>query len=275
MQQVLKVVRLKETLNRLLVLLENIEPNFNKCWKKSAAEANRMLAKSAEVRAVIEKITKRLKEKNRESYKYTLTTEVFRLRAEIIRMYQELLTFINQDIQANAKSFGRYLTPEQINDFLDKAPTEMLAKLTRRRFSSAIQPSFVTKDEIMTKGSAYLQRKSTTPELSSPPTAEIKRIDVTVNIQEGAAVQFYRELLAKLDIQSPIPLKEVIIKDTFGESLYHAGLLVTVRRELADFPDKRQIDIHLNNKLLAVNNGPVELITDGQVISLPISSTSN
>lgn len=236
--------------------------------KKSATEANRLLSKSKEVRTVIDNIVKRLKEKNRQTYKYTLTTEVYKLRAEIIRMYQELLTFINQDIQANAKSFGKYLTPEQINEFLEKASTELLANLARRRISTEIKPLFVTKDEIMTKGCAYLERRSVIQELTPPPPiVEIKRENVTINVQEGAAVQFYRELLAKLDLQTPISLEKVIVKNTYGESLFRAGLLVTVLRDLENLPEKKQISLQLFRNLVNLEDGPVQLITQGLVSS--------
>jgi hypothetical protein len=236
--------------------------------KKSSTEANSLLSKSKEVKTVIDNIVKRLKEKNHQSYKYTMTTEVFKLRAEIIRMYQDLLTFINQDIQANAKSFGKYLTPEQINEFLEKAPTEILANLARRRISNEIKPLFVTRNEIMTKGCAYLERRSVKQEPTlPPPTVEIKRETVTVNVQEGAAIQFYRELLAKLEIRSPIPLEKAIVKNTYGDSLFRAGLLATVLRDLENLPGNKQISLHLFRSLETLEDGPVHLITKGLVSS--------
>lgn len=49
-----------------------------------------------------------------------------------MRLSQELHEFIQQDIQANARSFGQYLTPEQVEEFLHEAPLDLLAGLIQR-----------------------------------------------------------------------------------------------------------------------------------------------
>lgn len=234
--------------------------------QKSPTEARRMLFKSKNVREAIEHVEQRIKQRNRKSYKYAVTTEVRTLCAEIIRLHQELLLFIHQSIQSNARAFGQYLTPEQIEEFIDKASLGMLERLAKKHFASPITPLHLSKIEILQRGTAYLQHR---PEIQEPtpppPMAEIKRRDITVKRQKGSAAEFYRELISLLEQNPNLSLSEVVVKNSFGESLFRTGLLTTIRRETADDPEQMQLEIVLDGTFIDLDEGPVARISKGVI----------
>lgn len=231
--------------------------------QKSPISAREMLSKSKDIGIAFDTVEKRLKEWNRKKYHYTLTTQIRSICADIINMNHSIFNFIHQDIQANARSFGQYLAPEQIDEFLHKASPELLANLIEKRFSSPRESYFLSKNEIMHRGIAYLQHKPEVQELTSPPpVVEIKQREVFVSSQENDTVEYYRELIQRLRKSSEITLSQAVIKDTFGKTLYRTGLLVTIRNEIVSSPAKPQIDI--------INKGSIDDITEG-----PLDRVSN
>lgn len=238
--------------------------------QKSSSAAREALYKSENVRNEMDKLERKLRKRNRKRYLFNLTTMVRAICADIINLHQDLMNFIHQDIQANARSFGQYLTPEQIAEFLHKCSLEQMTKLIKKNYSSSHQMLLVTKDELLQRGLSYLRRE---PEIQEPtpppPEADIQRREIVIQQQEGATVSFYKELTDKLQIESEMPLHEVVVEDSFGNTLLRTGLLITVRHEIVYMPEKTQFDIVLEDEILSLIDGPIENITKGTVKKIP------
>jgi hypothetical protein len=249
--------------------LRSIKAQFiSSLEQRSPVEARKLLIRSRDIHEAMEKIEDRLKKVNRNSYQYTQTTEIRVISAEIMRLSQELHEFIQQDIQANARSFGQYLTPEQVEEFLHTAPLELLTRLVQNNFSSPLKPQFLSQEELLRRGSNYLENKPETQELTPPPpiTEIIERHFEAIN-SEGAINLFYKELMIKLIQNSPIPLHKVVIKNNFGETLFRTGLLTTLRYEIEEELDKKTFEINLDDTIIELEEGFIKSITKGVVES--------
>lgn len=257
----------RENFEAAIGTLRKIRSQFIRVLEqRSAIEARKLLNRCKNIRESMESIENNLRKHNRTSYKYTLTTEIQAICAEIIRLSQELLTFIQQDIQANARSFGQYLTPEQVEEFLSEASPDLLARIMKKRFSSPIKPLFIKKEDLMKRAVDYLQNKPELQELTPPPpTAEIIKRDVSITRQEGPANDFYIELIARLNQKSSLPLQEAILAETYGGSIYRTGLLVTVRSDLSEHPNKQQFDLKMNGAIIDLIDGPIKQISSAKV----------
>ncbi|GEM_PF-6887340 len=234
--------------------------------QKSSIAAREILNKSKDIGIAFDAVEKRLKDSNRKKYRYSLTTQIMDIRADIINMNQSIFEFIHQDIQANARSFGQYLTPEQVDEFLHKASQELLANMVKKRFSSPRKSYWVSKDEILRRGLAYLHEKPETEMLTiAPPVVEIKQRDVLIQREENDTIEYYRELIYRLNKNSELTLNDAVIKVTFGKSLYRTGLLVTIRNEVTENSDKPQIDLIGKGVIVDIKDGPLDKISDGVV----------
>ncbi|MFF2910231.1 hypothetical protein [Paenibacillus sp. NPDC057934] len=246
--------------------LRRIKVEFQSCVEqKSPVEARNLLVKGKDFHETIEKIEDKLNKINRNSYHYTQTTEVRRMLAEIMRLSQELHEFVQQDIQANARSFGQYLTPEQVEEFLHLASVERLAGLVQRNFSSPRKPYFLSGEELCRRGFDYLENK---PEIqdftSAPPITEIIERHFDEINSNGASDMFYKEIMNKLSQRSPVPLQEMVIQNNFGETVFRTGLLTTLRNELED-GDERTFEINLKDNILELSEGFLKNITEGDI----------
>lgn len=247
--------------------LKSIRSQFTSSLEqRSPVEARKLLIRSRDIHEAMEKIEDRLKKINRNSYQYTQTTGIRVITAEIMRLSQELHEFIQQDIQANARSFGQYLTPEQVEEFLHTAPLELLTRLVQNNFSAPLKPHFLSQEELIRRGSNYLDNKPEIQELTPPPpiTEIVERQFEAMN-SEGAANLFYKELMVELNVISPIPLHKVVIKNNFGETLFHTGLLTTIRHEIDEELDKKTFEIYVDNATIELEGGFIDRITKGVV----------
>jgi len=246
--------------------LKRIKMEFKNCVEqKSSSEAKNLLMKGKGFNETMRKVDIKLNEINRKSYRYTQTTEVRKTMAEIMRLSQELHEFIQQDIQANARSFGQYLTPEQVEEFLHEAPLERLAGLSEKNFSSPRKPSFLSREELYRRGFGYLENKAETQELTqAPPIVEIvERTFKEIN-SNSASDMFYKEIIYRLNEQSTIPLHSLVIKNNFGETIFRTGLLTTLRNELKS-NEEIIFEISLKDNILELPEGFLKNITDGYV----------
>ncbi len=259
--------------------LRRIRSQFlNVLEQKSPMEAQKLLVRSKDIHTAMNDAEAHLRERNRESYNYSQTTELRDISSEIIRLSQELHVFIQQDIQANARSFGQYLTPEQIEEFLQKASVERLARLINNRFASPLKPFFLAKEELERRGIGYLEHKPEKQEPTPPPpVVPIVKREAVINNQEGSANSFYRELMTRLSVDPTIPLHNAVVKNNFGESLFRTGLLVAIKHELSEEPERVQFNLTLEGIIEQLAAGPVQEITRGvvELISEKISTKLN
>ncbi|MDH6428060.1 MULTISPECIES: hypothetical protein [unclassified Paenibacillus] len=255
-----------ESLQIAFGTLRRIKTEFINCLEqRSPVEGRNLLIKGKDFHETIGKIEDRLKKINKNSYHYTQTTEVRGLLAEIMRLSQELHEFIQQDIQANARSFGQYLTPEQVEEFLHEAPLDLLAGLIQKNYSSPRKPSFLSREELNRKAVNYLENKSEKQELSPPPpiTEIVERRYEETNF-EGASNLFHKEIMSKLMSDSVIPLHDVVIKNNYGETVFHTGLLTTLKNDLSGTSEDL-FDINLKDYILEINEGFIRNITEGDI----------
>ncbi|MFB6367879.1 hypothetical protein ACFCP7_28395 [Paenibacillus elgii] len=253
--------------------LRRIKAELLSCLEqKSPVEARNLLLKGKDFHVTIEKIEDRLNKINRNSYHYTQTTEVRGLLAEIMRLSQDLHEFVQQDIQANARSFGQYLTPEQVEEFLHLASMDLLSGLVQKNFSSPRKPHFLGRDELCRRGFNYLENKPEIQELTPPPpiTEIIERHFEDIN-SDGASDIFYKEIMNKLSQNSPVPLHGMVIKNNFGETVFRTGLLTTLSHELED-TDEKTFELYLKDNVLELRQGFVKNITEGEIT---LVNTSN
>ncbi|MEK3965485.1 hypothetical protein BSK62_06410 [Paenibacillus odorifer] len=255
-----------ESLQIAFGTLRRIKTEFINCLEqRSPVEGRNLLIKGKDFHETIGKIEDRLKKINKNSYHYTQTTEVRGLLAEIMRLSQELHEFIQQDIQANARSFGQYLTPEQVEEFLHEAPLDLLAGLIQKNYSSPRKPSFLSREELNRKAVNYLENKSEKQELSPPPpiTEIVERRYEETNF-EGASNLFHKEIMSKLMSDSVIPLHDVVIKNNYGETVFRTGLLTTLKNDLSGTSEDL-FDINLKDYILEINEGFIRNITEGDI----------
>ncbi|MEK4006029.1 hypothetical protein [Paenibacillus sp. FSL H3-0333] len=255
-----------ESLQIAFGTLRRIKTEFINCLEqRSPVEGRNLLIKGKDFHETIGNIEDRLKKINRNSYHYTQTTEVRGILAEIMRLSQELHEFIQQDIQANARSFGQYLTPEQVEEFLHEAPLDLLAGLIQKNYSSPRKPSFLSREELNRKAVNYLENKSEKQELSPPPpiTEIVERRYEETNF-EGASNLFHKEIMSKLMSDSVIPLHDVVIKNNYGETVFRTGLLTTLKNDLSGTSEDL-FDINLKDYILEINEGFIKNITEGDI----------
>ncbi|PQP82224.1 hypothetical protein C0Q44_21545 [Paenibacillus sp. PCH8] len=255
-----------ESLQIAFGTLRRIKTEFINCLEqRSPVEGRNLLIKGKDFHETIGKIEDRLKKINKSSYHYTQTTEVRGLLAEIMKLSQELHEFIQQDIQANARSFGQYLTPEQVEEFLHEAPLDLLAGLIQKNFSSPRKPSFLSREELNRKAINYLENKPETQELSPPPPiTEIVERRYEVSNYEGASNLFHKEIMSKLMFNSPFPLQDILIKNNYGETVFRTGLLTTLKYDLDDISEN-SFDINLKDNVLEFEEGFIQSITEGEI----------
>lgn len=255
-----------ESLQIAFGTLRRIKTEFINCLEqRSPVEGRNLLIKGKDFHETIVKIENRLKKINKNSYHYTQTTEVRGLLAEIMRLSQELHEFIQQDIQANARSFGQYLTPEQVEEFLHEAPLDLLAGLIQKNYSSPRKPSFLSREELNRKAVNYLENKSEKQELSPPPPiTEIVERNYEETNSEGASNLFHKEIMSKLMSDFVIPLNDVVIKNSYGETVFRTGLLTTLKNDLSGTSEDL-FDINLNDCILEINEGFIKNITEGEI----------
>jgi hypothetical protein len=255
-----------ESLQIAFGTLRRIKTEFINCLEqRSPVEGRNLLIKGKDFHETIGKIEDRLKKINKNSYHYTQTTEVRGLLAEIMRLSQELHEFIQQDIQANARSFGQYLTPEQVEEFLHEAPLDLLAGLIQKNYSSPRKPSFLSREELNRKAVNYLENKSEKQELTPPPpiTEIVERRYEETNF-EGASNLFHKEIMSKLMSDSVIPLHDVVIKNNYGETVFRTGLLTTLKNDLSGTSEDL-FDINLKDYIIEINEGFIKNITEGDI----------
>jgi hypothetical protein len=234
--------------------------------QKSPMEARNMLNRSNKIRESMDRVLRRLKKKNKKLYGFTITNEVQLLRAQIIRLYQELFTFIHQDIRANARAFGQYLTPEQMDQFLHEASTDLLAQLSQRRFATPIRQLFISKDDVFQRGVAYLENKPVSQELtSSPPVVKMVERSISSNESTNEMFSFMNEIIERLNQNQILSVSEAVVKDSYGETLYRTGLLTTLNYELSEDKEKEAIDLILDGSIIPLDKGPVSRISKGTV----------
>ncbi|WP_311081801.1 hypothetical protein [Paenibacillus polymyxa] len=246
--------------------LRRIKAEFLSCLEqRSPGEARGLLVKGKDFHETIEKIEDRLNKINRSSYRYTQTTEIRGLLAEIMRLSQDLHEYVQQDIQANARSFGQYLTPEQVEEFLHVASIDLLTGLVQKNFSSPRKPHFLSREELCRRGFNYLQNKPEIQELTPPPPiTEIIERNFEETNSDGASDIFYKEIMNKLSQNSLTPLHEMVIKNNFGETVFRTGLLTSLRNELED-TDEKTFEICLKDGILELKEGFIESITEGEI----------
>lgn len=234
--------------------------------QKNTESARIALMKSANVRTQIDNIQKVIKRKNKKKYQYIITNMVQSICADIINLHQDLLSFIHDDIQANSKSFGKYLTPEQITEFLHKCSIEKMSLIIEQSFSSPHQVVLITKAELERRGGDYLTRKIEYQEATQPPPiAEIEKRKVTVSNNDSDINKFYEELFSDKENDYEIPIKDLVVKGTYGNSLYRAGLLIILKQDIKLLDESKNILITNNGCTETLPNGPVRRITSGIV----------
>ncbi|MHC1682919.1 MAG: hypothetical protein AB6733_08225 [Clostridiaceae bacterium] len=234
--------------------------------QKNTDSARIALRKSGNVRTQIDNIQKVIKRKNKKKYQYIITNMVQSICAEIINLHQDLLSFIHDDIQANSKAFGKYLTPEQIAEFLHKCPIEKMALLSEKNFSSPHQVMLITKAELEKRGGDYLTRKIEFQEATQPPpVAEIVKRRVIVSKNDSDVNKFYEELFFNKETDYEIPIKDLVVKETYGKSLYRAGLLIILKQDIKLLDESKDILVTNNGGTETLPNGPVRKITSGIV----------
>ncbi|MEW9123842.1 MAG: hypothetical protein AB2421_14115 [Thermotaleaceae bacterium] len=247
-------------------LLKQKKAEMEQALEQKSPALIKKIAYEGDILRALQGVEKRFKKRNLKKYMYSLTTEVLGLSADINALYHKIIEYMLLEIQANARAFGKYLNPEQVDEFIEKVSIDFLSNLVKKRFASPRIVFHISKEEILQRGIAYLQRK---PEIQEPapppPIAEIEKRQVVVSNAEGDINAFYRELLFSLERKPVIPLPEVVVKNTFGQSLYRTGLLVTIRNELSLTPSKQQFELQLEGKIEILEKGPVELITYGVV----------
>lgn len=234
--------------------------------QKNTESARIALMKSGNVRTQIDNIQKVIKRKNKKKYQYIITNMVQSICADIINLHQDLLSFIHDDIQANSKSFGKYLTPEQITEFLHKCSIEKMSLIIEQSFSSPHKVMLITKAELEKRGGDYLIRKIEFQEATQPPPiAEIEKRKVTVSNNDSDTNKFYEELFSDKENDYEIPIKDLVVKGTYGNSLYRAGLLIILKQDIKLLDESKEILITNNGYTETLPDGPVRRITSGIV----------
>lgn len=234
--------------------------------QKNTESARTALMKSGNVRTQIDNIQKVIKRKNKRKYRYIITNMVQSICADIINLHQDLLSFIHDDIQANSKSFGKYLTPEQIAEFLHKCSIEKMSLTIEQSFSSPHQVMLITKAELESRGGDYLTRKIEFQEATQPPqVAEIEKRKVIVSNNDSDINKFYEELFSDKENDYEIPIKDLVVKGTYGNSLYRAGLLIILKQDIKLLDESKDILITNNGCTETLPSGPVRRITSGIV----------
>lgn len=252
----------------LIGSLKKVKSELESVLEQRSTEAAReALNKSQNIRLQIENIYRRMKSRNKNKYQFVITTLVHEVCAEIIYLHQELLNFIHDDIQANAKSFGEYLTPEQVSEALHKFSVKEMSEIIQNNFASLHESNFISKKEFETKALDFLERKieyrGPTP---PPPIVEIKKREVLIKQEETDASKFYSGIFGNIKENCEIPLKEVIIGENYGESIYRAGLLVTCRHDIDSIVSNNSFEI-LNDRILEeIKEGPVKKLSKGKII---------
>lgn len=232
--------------------------------QKNTESARIALMKSGNVRTQIDNIQKVIKRKNKKKYQYIITNMVQSICADIINLHQDLLSFIHDDIQANSKSFGKYLTPEQISEFLHKCSIEKMSLLIEQSFSSPHQLTLITKAELERRGGDYLTRKIEFQETTQPPpVVEIEKRKVIVSNNDSDIKKFYEELFLDKENDYEISIKDLVVKETYGNSLYRAGLLIILKQDIKLLDESNDILITNNGCIETLPDGPVRKITSG------------
>lgn len=253
--------------NVIIGALNKVKMELQGVLEQRSAEAARIsLIKSQDVRSQIERVQKLIKKKNLRQYNFNVTTQIHEVCADIINLHQDLLNFVHEDIQANAKSFGEYLTPEQVNEAIHKLSIEQMVFMMKKHFISPHENIFITKDELETRGLEYLERKVEYKELTPPPPqVEIKMREVVVSSIDVEINEFCQELLQKVSSTHAATLKEILVRETYGNSLYRGGLLVAIKQNAKEYLGDNQIIIETDGSIEHLESGPVEKITKGQV----------
>lgn len=254
-------------INIIIGALNKVKEELQSVLEQKSSEAAKVsLVKSRDVRNQIERVQKLIKKKNLRQYNFNITTQMHEVCADIINLHQDLLNFVHEDIQANARSFGEYLTPEQVNEAIHKLSVDRMAFMMMKHFISSHENIFITKDELETRGLEYLERKVEYKELVPPPEpVEIKKREVVISDINVEINEFCQELLQKVATSGGVALKELLIQETYGGSLYRGGLLVAIKQEAQGYLDNNQIVIETDGTIESLERGPVEKITKGQV----------
>lgn len=251
----------------LIGALDKVKLELKSVLEQKNTESARMaLRKSVNVRIQIDNIQKAIKRKNKKKYQYIITNMVQSICAEIINLHQDLLSFIHDDIQANSKSFGKYLTPEQIAEFLHKCSMERMSSLVEKNFSSPHQLTLITKAELERRGGDYLTRKIEFQEATQPPpVVEIEKRKISVDNNDSDIIKFYDELFLNHEEDYKVPLKDIVVSETYGSSLYRAGLLIIMKQDIKLLDESKYISIINNRHTETLPNGPVRKVTSGIV----------
>lgn len=227
----------------------------------------RALNYSQRARDHIKNLRRLLKEFNDREYNRIVTQEVISLSEKLAGKYDEVFALLNQLTKNQIDALGRFLSRKDLEDFTRGSTLDDLADMMMERCRSTLRIPVVRNTEILSKAEAFIYNEVAvlqsngwpepvpTPKVALPPPDP----DILDQIRAELEEAFSRE--------PSVPLHEVAVADTFGESIYRTAALVGLSHFVKEFPvDGFDFNLLLEANLIDLPEGPVSRMTEGRAV---------
>lgn len=272
-----ELVRVHNTIQNLVAPLRRLRHRFEQAIDtRSRLLFQELLPLVNQSRRDVGKSREIMKHYTDSKYRLMLSQKI---EAEISRITEaagRLVRLVQEDISANLNAIGEYLSPEQIERFLQTVEIEELANFLMKHGSApkAIMPS--DPEVIRYRGLKALDGQEVKEEpTGTPPVHDVVVSEVDEPPREHDVIRLYHEIMARLERDKKISLDEVLIKDkqrwpdVLQAIAFLAGAREYAKEELESF------EIHAEDRVISVEHPVVEQMTPGEIRKYPEPEVSD
>ena len=183
----------------------------------------------------INEVRKLLRKKHSQMYDFRTQDEYFTVVSDIQGLAPQILLIASEDIQANSKSIGKYISMTMVEEFLTNASLEELVDLLNNNFSSPRASQQLNEYALKIAALEFLSKSRDYSEPTPPPDiVDYKEEEMLVSKRKNPLEALYQELCVKMSDQTELPIEEVLfgMDDTFGYCVHRTGQFIKLYDDL-------------------------------------------
>lgn len=221
----------------------------------------------------IEDIRNILRKKHAIKYDFKTQQEYFSVVSDIMQLVPQILIIGKEEIQANSKSIGKYITMTMVEDYLSGAGLEELVELLTGNFATPRVSQQLNEQALKLAAIEFLNQVRDYSEPTPPPViVDFEEEDMVVNKRENPLEILYQELCLKMANHQERPLEDVLfgVDDTFGYAVHRTGQFIKLYDDLlkeANEGSRRNIlfQPRITTHFIDLIQGPIERMSESYI----------